>query len=30
MAVERLKNCASVSALADELGVHRTLLYHWQ
>ena len=30
MAVERLKNCASVSALADELGIHRTLLYHWQ
>jgi transposase-like protein len=30
MAVERLKDCASVSALADELGVHRTLLYQWQ
>ena len=24
------KNCASVSALAEELGVHRTVLYHWQ
>ena len=30
MAVERLKDCASVSALSDELGVHRTLLYQWQ
>jgi transposase len=30
MALERLKNCASVSALAEELGVHRTVLYHWQ
>ena len=30
IALERLKNCASVSALADELGVHRTVLYHWQ
>ena len=30
MALERMKNCASVSALADELGVHRTVLYHWQ
>jgi transposase-like protein len=30
MSVERLKDCASVSALADELGVHRTLLYQWQ
>jgi transposase len=30
MALERLKNCASVSALAVELGVHRTILYHWQ
>jgi transposase-like protein len=30
MALERLRNCASVSALAEELGVHRTVLYHWQ
>jgi transposase len=30
MALERMKNCASVSALADELGVHGTVLYHWQ
>jgi transposase-like protein len=30
MALERLKNCASVTALAEELGVHRTVLYHWQ
>jgi transposase-like protein len=30
MAMERMKTCASVSALADELGVHRTVLYHWQ
>ena len=30
MALERLKNCASVSALAEELRVHRAVLYHWQ
>ena len=30
MALERIKTCSSVSALADELGVHRTVLYHWQ
>ena len=30
MAVERMKNCANVSALAEELGVDRTVLYHWQ
>ena len=30
MAMERMKDCASVSALAEELGVHRTVLYHWQ
>jgi transposase len=30
MALERMKTCASVSALAEELGVHRTVLYHWQ
>ena len=29
MAMERMKDCPSVSALADELGVHRTVLYHW-
>ena len=30
MALERMKNCESVSALAEELGVHRTVLYHWK
>lgn len=25
-----MKDCSSVSALADELGVHRTILYQWQ
>ena len=30
MAMERMKNCQSVSALAEELGIHRTVLYHWQ
>ena len=30
MALERMKNCASVTALAEELGVDRTVLYHWQ
>ena len=30
MALERLKDCASVTALAEELGVPRTVLYHWQ
>ena len=30
MAVERMRNCASVSALAQELGVDRTVLYHWR
>jgi transposase-like protein len=29
MALERIKDCVSVSALATELGVHRTVLYHW-
>ena len=29
MAVERMMNCANICALADELGVHRTVLYHW-
>ena len=30
MALERMKNCESVSALAEELGIHRTVLYHWK
>ena len=30
MALERMKNCVSVTALAEELGVDRTVLYHWQ
>jgi len=30
MALERMKNCESVSALAAELGIHRTVLYHWK
>jgi transposase len=30
MALERMKDCASVTALAMELGVDRTLLYQWQ
>jgi transposase-like protein len=30
VAVERLRSCESVSALAEELGVHRTLLYSWR
>jgi transposase-like protein len=30
MAMERMKDCPSVSALADELGIHRTILYQWQ
>src|SRR6266851_5759125 len=29
MAVERMRNCANVCALAEELGIHRTVLYHW-
>jgi transposase-like protein len=29
-AVERLRSCENVSALAEELGVHRTLLYSWR
>ena len=28
--MERMKDCPSVTALAQELGVHRTVLYHWQ
>jgi transposase len=30
MAMGRLKSCESVTALAKELGVHRTLLYKWR
>jgi transposase len=30
IALERMKTCASVTALAKELGVDRTLLYRWQ
>lgn len=29
-AVERLKNCDDVGALARELGVHRRSLYYWR
>ena len=30
MAVERLKGCDNVLALAKELGVHQRLLYKWR
>jgi len=30
MAMERLKNCDNVTALAQELGVERRLLYKWR
>ncbi len=30
MALERMKQCENVSALAEELGIHRTVLYHWK
>lgn len=30
MAVERLKSCDNVVALAEELGVHRRMLYRWR
>jgi transposase len=30
MAMERMKDCPSVTALAEELGVDRTVLYQWQ
>ena len=30
MAVERLKSCESVTELAEELGIHRTMLYRWR
>lgn len=29
-AVERLKRCENITALAQELGVHRRLLYKWR
>ena len=29
-AVERMRNCDSVKELAEELGVHRTVLYQWR
>jgi transposase-like protein len=30
MAVERLKSCDNITALAQELGVNRRLLYKWR
>ncbi len=30
MALERMKHCENVSALAKELGIDRTVLYHWK
>jgi len=30
MAVERLKSCDNIVALARELGVHRRMLYRWR
>jgi len=30
MALERMKHCESVTALAKELGIDRTVLYHWK
>lgn len=30
MAVERMRSCANVSALARELEIDRAMLYHWQ
>ena len=30
MAIERMKDCPSVSALAKELGIDRSNLYRWQ
>jgi len=29
MAVERMRNCGNISALARELGIDRTVLYYW-
>ena len=30
VAVERLRGCENIGALAEELGVHRRLLYKWR
>ena len=30
MAVERLQSCDNIVALAEELGIHRRLLYKWR
>jgi transposase len=30
MAMERMKHCENVSELARELGIDRTVLYHWK
>jgi transposase-like protein len=30
MVVERLKSCDNIGALAQELGLHRRLLYKWR
>jgi transposase-like protein len=30
LAVERMKSCDNIAALARELGVHRTVLYQWR
>ena len=30
MAVERMRSCGNVSALAPELGTDRSVLYHWR
>ena len=30
MAVERMKECANIKALAKELGIHQRLLYRWR
>jgi transposase-like protein len=30
MAMQRLKSCESVTALSEERGIHRTLLYKWR
>jgi transposase-like protein len=30
MAMERLKNCANVTALSKELGINREVLYKWR
>jgi transposase-like protein len=30
MAIERMRNCENIGALAQELGVHRRMLYKWR